>query len=457
MAGIEPKPPQMRMRLLGLRAILDRRRSIGLFERLSSHGDVAELRGPTIRLWLISDPTLAREVLVDNGRYMSKGRGVRLMQILLGQGILTNEDPVLHKRNRRLINPAFAASAMRRYADVMVAAAGRADDRWSAGEIVEITDEMGRITLDIVSRTLLGDDTDRDAKVVIDSVQLALKRFGLGFIPGIERLLNTPLPPAVKLKSMITTMRDTVGRIVADHRADTVRRDDIVTALIEANVDGDTLSEEQVRDETLTLMLAGFETTANALAWTWWLLDRNPDAAAKLRSEIDRVLGDERATYDDIERLPYAMAVIAETMRLRPPAWIIEREVREPVMVGGYRAPAGTTLLMSPWIIQRDPRWWGSDAETYRPDRWINAEGKFDHAAPGAPRGAYFPFGGGTRICIGEQFAWSEAVLVLVTLARKWAPVTQPNQDIKMWAAVTLRPHPGIMMRLTPNPAPVSA
>jgi cytochrome P450 len=445
-----PQPPQMRAGPRAFRAIFDRRRSIGLFERLASHGDVAELRGPKLRVWLVSDPAVAREVLVEKGRFFGKGRGIRLMQIMLGHGILTNEDPVSHKRNRRLINPAFSSSALRRYADVMVDAALRADERWSAGEVVEITDEMGRVTLDVVGRTLLGDDTDRDARVVIDAVQLSLKRFGLGFIPGIEKLLDTPLPPAVKLKTMITTMRDTVGRIVSEHRGDVVRREDIVTSLIEANVDGETLSEEQVRDETLTLMLAGFETTANALAWTWWLLDQSPDVAARLRDEIDVVLGDERATFDDLERLPFAMAVIAETMRLRPPAWIIEREAKEPLDVGGYHARVGTTILMSPWIIQRDPRWWGPDAAEYRPERWINAEGKFDHAAPGQPRGAYFPFGGGTRICIGEQFAWSEAVLVLVTLARRWAPVTEPSQDIKMWAAVTLRPHPGITMRLAP-------
>lgn len=456
MASIK-EPPRMRVGLGVFRPIFDRRRSIGLFERVASHGDVAELRGPKIRLWVVSDPALAREVLVEKGRFFGKGQGLRLMQILLGQGILTNEDPVSHKRNRRLINPAFSSSALRRYADVMVDAALRADQRWSSGQVIEITDEMGRITLDVVGRTLLGDDSDRDARVVIDAVQLSLKRFGLGFIPGIEKLLDTPLPPAVKIKSMITTMRDTVGRIVSEHRNDTVRRDDIVTSLIEANIDGETLSEEQVRDETLTLMLAGFETTANALAWTWWLLDRNPDAAARLRHEIVEVLGDERATYDDIERLPYAMAVIAETMRLRPPAWIIERESKEPLDIGGYDVPVGTTILMSPWIIQRDPRWWGHDAAAYRPDRWINAEGKFDHAAPGQPRGAYFPFGGGTRICVGEQFAWSEAVLVLVTLAHRWAPATEPDQDIKMWAAVTLRPHPGIMMRLAPAAAPVPA
>jgi cytochrome P450 len=276
-------------------------------------------------------------------------------------------------------------------------------------------------------------------------------------MPGAERLMQTRFPAAVKIRNAITAMHATVSRIVADHRSSDFEREDMVAALLAASEDGESLSEDQVRDETLTLMLAGFETTANALAWTWWLLDRNPVVAARLRREIDQVLGDEPPTYDDITRLPYAMAVIAETMRLRPPAWMLEREVREPIDIGGYRAEPGTTVLMSPWILHHDPRSWGPDAEAYRPDRWINADGEFDHQAPGQPRGAYVPFGQGSRICIGESFAWTEAVLVLATLARRWAPVTEPGQDIGMWAAVTLRPHPGIRMRLRPAELPIRA
>jgi cytochrome P450 len=312
---------------------------------------------------------------------------------------------------------------------------------------------MGRITLDVVGRTLLGDETDRDAKAVTDALQVVLRRFGLGFIPYAVKLLDTKLPPAVKMRAAVDTMRSTVERVVAEHKRADQRRDDIVATLLAASEDGETLTEAQVLDETLTLMLAGFETTANALAWTWWLLDQNPQAARRLRQEVETVLGDRPPTYDDIARLPYAMAVIAETMRLRPPAWMQEREVKQPIELGGFHAAVGTTILMSPWIIHRDPRWWGPDAAVYRPERWINAAGEFDHAAPGQPRGAYFPFGAGSRMCIGEQFAWSEAVLVLTTLARRWAPVTEPGQDVKTWAAVTLRPHPGIRMRLEPAPA----
>jgi cytochrome P450 len=406
------------------------------------------------RVWLLSNAQWAREVMVDNGRSVGKGEGIRILKLVLGNGILTNEDPVSHKRNRRLINPAFSMSQLRRYSEVMVAAAMRADERWRSGATVEITEEMALITLDVVGRTLLGDDTDKDAKSITDAIEVVIKRFGIAFVPGATKLLDSRLPLAVKMRTAVASVRATVERIVREHRINDRNADDIVGSLLGAAENGESLTEEQVLDETLTLMLAGFETTANALSWTWWLLDGAPAAAARLRQELDEVLGDELATYDDIAHLPYTMAVIAETLRLRPPAWMLEREVREPIDIGGYRAERGTTVLMSPWLLHRDPRSWGADAEVYRPDRWINATGDFDHTAPGQPRGAYLPFGAGSRICIGESFAWTEAALVLATLARRWAPVTEPGQKIGMWAAVTLRPNPGIRMRLEPAALP---
>jgi cytochrome P450 len=432
-----------------LRSLFDRRRSIAMFEAVASrYPDVAEIHIAGRKLWLISDAALARGVLVDHGRSVSKGEGLRVVQWVLGNGILTNEDPVSHRRNRRLIQRAFSASRMRAYCEVMVAAAQRAESRWAVDGTVEIVEEMGRITLDVVGRTLLGDETDHDAPAVIEALSVVVKHFGLGFVPGAAKLMDTRLPAAVRIRAAIASMHATVSRIVSEHRTDPGASDDMVASLLAASEDGESLSEEQVRDETLTLMLAGFETTANALSWTWWLLDSEPDAAAQLRREIDQVLGDASATYEDLPRLAYATAVIAETMRLRPPAWMIEREVREPITVGAYVAPVGTTMLTSPWILHHDARSWGEDVATFRPNRWINADGTFDPNAPGQPRGAYMPFGAGSRICIGESFAWAEAVLVLVTLARRWAPTTEPDQRIGMWAAVTLRPHPGIKMRL---------
>jgi len=408
------------------------------------------------RFWLLTDPALVRGVLVDSGRCVGKGEGLRLASRLLGNGILTNDDPVSHKRNRRLINPAFSTARLRAYSAIMVEAAERAGARWRAGQVFDVTDEMARITLDVVGRSLLGDETDRDAKAITDSLDVAIKRFGLGFLPMSEKIFDSRLPSSVKIREAIATIRATVERIVSDHLRDREPRPDIVGTLLTASVDGEQLSSGQVQDETITLMLAGFETTANALAWAWWLLDQSPETAVRLRREIDDVLGDGRATYDDLSRLPYATAVIAETLRLRPPAWMLEREVREPTVIGTYVAPAGATILMSPWLLHHDSRSWGPDVGAFRPQRWLGPDGGFDPGAPGQPRGAYLPFGAGSRICIGENFAWAEAVLVLVTLARHWTLATEPGQEVGTWAAVTLRPYPGIMMRATPAPAPAT-
>lgn len=445
------QPPVVRMRPRDYRAVFDRRRTPGMFARFAAqHPDVVEIRGIGQRLWLVSNAIWVREVMVDHGRSVTKGVGMRLLRLVLGDGILTTEDASLHKRNRRLVNPAFAMSALTSYAEVMVGAAERADQRWQSGRVIDMTDEMQQIALDIVGRTLLGDDTDQDAKAITDALEVVIKRFGIGFLPNPEKLLDSRLPPAVKMRQAITVMKATVERIVTEHRDDPASRQDAVGALIAANEDGETLSAQQVRDETLTLLLAGFETTANALAWSWWHLDQHPEVAATLRAELHGVLADNSPTFEDIAKLPFTTAVIAETMRLRPPAWIMEREVKEPIEFGGYRAEPGTTILMSPWIVHRDARYWGADVAEFRPGRWISADGAFDPTATGAPRGAYFPFGAGSRICIGENFAWNEAVLVLATLARRWAPATEPNQEIGIWAAVTLRPHPDIKMRLQP-------
>lgn len=419
-----------------------------MFERMAARGhDVVEFRPMGRRVWLVNEPSLARTVLVDAGRSVGKGEGLRIVQWLLGDGLLTTNDVALHRAHRRLINPVFSPGRMKAYADVMVEAAARTDQGWSAGSVVDMPQEMTRLTLDVVGRTLFGENTESEATSITKSLETVLKRFGIGFLPGSDRLVQSQLPPAVKIRNAIASMRATVDRIVARHR-EKPDADDMVAALLAARDEGASLTEDQVRDEALTLLLAGHETTANALSWAWWLLDREPRAATRLRAELDEVLADRQPSYDDLPRLPYTTAVIAETLRLRPPAWMLEREALEPVTIGEWTAPAGTTLLTPPYLLHRDPRSWGSDAAVFRPDRWIGADGGFDATAPGQPRGAYMPFGAGSRICIGESFAWAEAVLVLAVLARRWAPRTEPGQDVGTWAAVTLRPHPGIRMRL---------
>jgi cytochrome P450 len=192
------------------------------------------------------------------------------------------------------------------------------------------------------------------------------------------------------------------------------------------------MSDRQVRDEVLTVLLAGHETTAMALTWTWLLLARHPEATARLHTEL-------AANPVQFSQLPYTRAVVAESMRVFPPAWIIGRRAVADVELDGWQIPAGTLITTSPWVLHRDDRWWG-DAGTYRPERWLRPDGAFDESAPGQPRGAYFPFGAGRRVCIGESFAWTEAVLALATLARDWAPAPCPETSDAVHPAITLRP-----------------
>jgi cytochrome P450 len=249
-----------------------------------------------------------------------------------------------------------------------------------------------------------------------------------------------------------------VYRLIAEHRAagDT---GDLLSMLLMVrdaeHPEGTGMSDKQVRDEALTLLLAGHETTANALTWTWLLLDGNRAAAARLHGEVDALGRPPEPT--DLDALPYTRAVIAESMRLYPPAWVIGRRATEPIEVDSYTIPAGSLIATSQWIVHRDSRWWG-DGEAFRPERWLTPDGRFDEVAPGAPRGAYFPFGAGRRVCAGESFAWTEAVLVLATLAQVWAPTavdpadpgTPPDPEVTMATrpAVTLRPAHGAPMRL---------
>jgi len=222
---------------------------------------------------------------------------------------------------------------------------------------------------------------------------------------------------------------------------------DLVMALRGCREDGDTLGAQDLTDELLTMLLAGHETTAMTLTWAWWLLDRHTTVTDRMRAELRAALGTRPPAYDDLSALPYTTAVVAETLRLRPPAWIIERQVTGDCELAGLRPPRGTILLVSPWLLHRDPKLW-REPDRFLPERWLGAGGRYDEAAPGQPRGAYLPFGAGSHVCVGASFAWAEAVLVLATLARSWRP-SGIADELPTRAAVTLRPAHPARMRIT--------
>ncbi|MCU1599651.1 MAG: cytochrome [Frankiales bacterium] len=388
--------------------------------------------------FLVSHPDLVRELLVVQAKAVEKGPALLSAGVLMGEGLLTLRNAP-HKPRRRLVNPSFHHSRIAGYAEVMVSATDALDRRWAAlrpGTEIDLAQEMSALTLQIVGQALFGADLGEQAEDVYRSLELAMSGWEKTLVPGGERLLQIPLPVFRRMWGAKAALDGVVERLV--RRAQEHRGDDVVSGLLES------LSEDEVRAEAMTLMLAGHETTANSLTWTWHLLSRSPKVAALLRQEV---VGTE-PTYAGLRDLPFTTACIAEGMRLYPPAWILEREVTEDLVLDGYVIPRGSIVVASQYALHRDPRWW-RDPETFDPTRWL-VDGRFDEDAPGQPRGAWFPFGAGTRQCIGESFAWAEAVLVLARLARHWAP--QSLRDPKLHAAVTLRPEGGLPARLMAAP-----
>jgi cytochrome P450 len=416
--------------------------------------ELAARRSPTLahfrlgreHMYLLGTPELIRGLLLGHGRVAAKGRGLEQARRLLGQGLLTSEGE-LHRRQRRLIQPAFHQTRVRGYAEQMHAAAMELTraGRWRDGEVREVAADMADLTLRIVGRTLFATDLAADSTGVAGALSTFLGHAQRVMMPGGPLLNRLPLPSSRRLTVAGADLDRLVYRLIAEHRAAGDRGDMLSRLLAARDEDGTAMPDRQIRDEVLTLLLAGHETTANALSWSWLLLDQHPEAADRLHAEVDALPG--AACYDDLDRLPFSHAVVAESMRLYPPAWVVGRRMLADVTLEGWTVPARSICVACQWVTHRDPRWWTEPLD-YRPERWLTSTGRYDEAAPGQPRGAYFPFGMGRRVCIGESFAWTEAVLVLAALARDWAPALVPGHPVDVRPAITLRPAHGLRMTL---------
>ena len=423
------------------------RDSLGFVTRAArEHGDVARWRLGAERMALLSHPDDVRDVLVTHARLFRKGRGLERAKLLLGEGLLTSEGE-LHLRQRRLAQPAFHRDRVAAYGDTMARYAARARDRWRAGDTVDAAHEMMRLTLAVVGKTLFDADVEEEAPEIGQALTDAFRSFGFAVLPLGELLQRVPfLPPVRRFNRARARLDATIYRLVAEHRADGRDRGDLLSMLMAAQDTegaGGGMTDLQLRDEAMTIFLAGHETTANALAWSWYLLSQHPEAEARLHAELDASLGGRAPGAADLPRLPFARAVLAESMRLYPPAWVIGRRNVEPYAVRGETLAARTVVLLSPWVVHRDPRWW-PEPEAFRPDRWAAP-------APDRPKFAYFPFGAGTRVCIGEQFAWMEGVLLLATIAQRWRLRLVPGHPVEPQAIITLRPRHGLRMIVEPR------
>lgn len=416
---------------------------IKLFEYLQrTYGSTSHYRIATSDVFVMHEPEFIREILINQADKFIKERTQRRMKILLGNGLITSEGD-FHRRQRRIVAPAFHRQRIQAYGAVMVDRALAMREQWQPGQEIGALAEMMRLTLQIVARTLLNTDVTAEVRRINDEVNAIMDLYNfLVALPKAEAYLNWPIPGLMRFRRARKRLDAVVNRIIAEHRADAVDRGDLLSMLLRSRDDEDDhsgMTDEQVRDEVLTIFLAGYETVATALTWTWYLLAQNPAAEARMHEELDRVLAGRAPTIEDLPQLRYTEMVLAESMRLYPPAWAMGRQATEDVALGPYLLPAGSYVFFSQYMIQRNPEFW-PEPLAFRPERFT------PEAKAGRPKFVYFPFGAGSRQCIGEGFAWMEGVLVLATLAQKWRLRLVPGQTIGLQPKITLRPKPEIRM-----------
>ena len=428
---------------------------IRLFQYMAKHlGPVAHYRLFGIHVVFVNEPEYVREILINQGSSFVRERTVRRLKVLLGEGLLTSDDPT-HKRSRRIAAPAFHRGRIAAYADTMVASAAAMRKTWHDGEETDIVQAMMQLSLEIVARTLFATEVDADVRAINDQTNVIMGIYNyLVAFPNLEAVLHWPIPGVMRFRKARGKLDRVVNRIIADRKADgteklSARTDLLSLLLLARDEDGSALSDEALRDEVLTIFLAGYETTANALSWTWYLLSINPDAFDRMAAEIDHVLAGRLPTLEDYPQLKYTRMVIAESMRLYPPVWAMGRMSTVPIELGPYRLPTGTHWFFSQYVLQRDKRFF-PDPLRFEPLRHTEEE------SSKRDKFAYFPFGGGGRQCIGEGFAWMESVLVLATLAQRWRMELLPGQKVDVEEKITLRPRYPIRVRLIARAVPLA-
>ena len=433
--------PGPKQSLLGSLVYLPGRDPLAFFTNLArTYGDIVSYRMGGEQMFFVNDPQHIKDIFVTHNKSFMKGRGLQRAKRLLGEGLLTSEGAV-HLRQRRLMQPAFHRDSVAGYGQTMVAYAERMRDGWVDGRTLDIAAEMNRLTLSVVGKTLFDADVESQAVEVGEALTGVMDTFWMMMLPFADAIERLPVPKLRRARMARVRLDQIIYRMIADRRASGRDHGDLLSMLLEAQDedDGGVMTDEQVRDEAMTIFLAGHETTANALTWLWYLVAGAPGVEAKLHEEIDRVLQGRRPTFADVGTLPYVERVVTETMRLYPPAWIIGRRALVDYPIGSYVMPARSIIIMSPYVLQRDRRYY-ADPERFDPDRWT-AEFRAR-----LPKFAYFPFGGGPRQCIGESFAWMELVLVTATIAQRWKLRLVPGHPVVPQPLVTLRTKHGMRM-----------
>lgn len=445
----QPHPPGPRGNwLLGSMVEL-MRDSLGYMIDLASYGEISMARVGPFRVYLLNNPDAIQEFLItQRDKHTKDQRDAKLLGRFLGMGLLTNEGEN-HKRQRKLVQPAFHLKRIQAYADVMVEQTTRLLDTWQTGEVRDVDHEMTNLTLGIVSKTLFNADVSAaEAEAVshaLDDLQAAMTRLTTIIIPVPAWL---PLPINRRIKAATATIDRIVWRVINERRASGVDEGDLLSMLLLAkDEDGQHgMSDQQVRDEVITLFLAGHETTSNALTWTLYLLSQHPKVLSRLQDELDTVLGDRPPTMADLGQLRWNEMIIKESMRLYPPAWSLgPRTVHTPITIGGYTIDKNTAVMISPYTLHHNARYW-PDPERFDPERFSPENEKARH------KYAYIPFGAGPRVCIGTTFATMEAQLILATIAQRFTWTIEPDQKIVLDPQLTLGPKYGMHLRFARRP-----
>jgi cytochrome P450 len=413
-----------------------------LFQHLAEkYGDIAHYKIGWNHIVFLNHPDYVREILVVQNDNFVKERTVRRSKMLLGEGMITAEGAE-HRAQRQTAQPAFHRQRIPEYAAIMVREATRMREKWRAGEERDIARDMMHLTLHVVAETLFATDLRGEVHELADAINRIMGLYNfLVMLPAAEWLVHARPPGLAAFVRARKRIDRVVYRMIEAHRRERSDRGSLLDMMLAASPDRSPESERSLRDQVITIFLAGYETVANALAWTWYLLSENPGCERRMHEEIDRELQGRLPTYEDVPRLRYTEMVLAESMRLYPPAWAMGRYALDDFQLGDFFLPAKTTVLTSQFVLHRDPRFF-PDPLCFDPERFT------PEAKARRVKFSYFPFGAGGRQCIGESFAWMEGVLVLATLAQKWNLSLVPGHLVEPQPLITLRPKYGMRMRV---------
>jgi cytochrome P450 len=417
--------------------------SLGYLEDSARLADIVKIRFFSKPAWLVSDPVLVDQILVKNAAVFHKDRFLRTLKRVLGEGLLSSEGD-FWKRQRRLIQPAFHRDRIVSYAKTMTDHTSRTLAGWRDGQALDVHHAFMGLTSDIVTDCLFGTSVG-DVSEVAGCIEAVMERFANPLYLMVPKAGDLPIPMNRRFREAAPRLDRIVRGFIEERRRQGTSAEsrDLLAMLLEArDEDGGSMSDQQVRDEVLILFLAGHETTALALSWTFHELSLNPSVERRLHDELSRVLDGRTPTFDDLPKLDYTARVVSESLRLHPPAWSIGRESAQAFDLGGHHFEEGAWMWMLPYTIQRDPRWY-PDPAAFKPERWV------DGFAKTLPKLAYMPFGGGPRVCIGNQFALMELTLVLATIAQRFFLRTAPNHKVVPDPAITLRFKHGLAMTVT--------